>query len=68
MNDKRLLKTGVIGSVIMALCCVTPVLVLLFGVLGLSALVGWLDFILLPALAVFLAITGYALWIRRRAS
>ncbi len=68
MNDKRLLKTGVIGSVIMALCCVTPVLVLLFGALGLSALVGYLDYVLLPALAGFLAITGYALWIRRRAS
>ena len=68
MNDKRLLKTGVIGSVILALCCVTPVLVLLFGALGLSALVGYLDYVLLPALAGFLAITGYALWIRRRAS
>ncbi len=67
MNDKRLLKTGIIGSVIMALCCATPVLVLLFGALGLSALVGYLDYVLLPALAVFLAITGYALWKRSRA-
>ena len=66
MNDDKLLKTGIIGSVIMALCCVTPVLVLLFGVLGLSAAVGWLDFVLLPGLAVFLAITGYALWKRRQ--
>ena len=65
MNENRLLKTGIIGSVIVALCCVTPVLVLLFGVLGLSALVDGLDFVLLPALAVFLAITGYALWKRR---
>jgi mercuric ion transport protein len=64
MNNNRLLKTGIIGSVIAAICCVTPVLVLLFGVLGLSAAVGWLDFVLLPALAVFLAITGYALWKR----
>ena len=66
MNDDKLLKTGIIGSVIVALCCVTPVLVLLFGVLGLSAAVGWLDFVLLPGLAVFLAITGYALWKRRQ--
>jgi mercuric ion transport protein len=66
MNNNRLLKTGIIGSVIAAICCVTPVLVLLFGVLGLSAAVGWLDFVLLPALAVFLAITGYALWKRNR--
>ncbi len=67
MDDKRLLKTGIIGSVVIALCCVTPILVVLFGSVGLSALVGYLDFVLLPALAVFLAITGYALWKRSQA-
>ncbi|MHA1528492.1 MAG: mercury resistance system transport protein MerF [Alphaproteobacteria bacterium] len=67
MNEKRLLRTGVIGSIIVALCCVTPILVVLFGVVGLSAAVGYLDFVLLPALAVFLSITGYALWKRNRA-
>ena len=66
MNDKRLLKTGIIGSIILALCCFTPILVVLFGVVGLSAAIGWLDLVLLPALAVFLAITGYALWKRGR--
>ena len=67
MDNSRLLKTGIIGSIIAALCCFTPVLVVLLGALGLSAALGWLDFILLPALAVFLAITGYALWKRHRA-
>ena len=67
MNNNRLLKTGIIGSALVALCCFTPVLVVLLGVLGLSAAVGWLDLVLLPALAVFLAITGYALWKRNRA-
>ena len=66
MNDNRLLRTGIIGSIIVALCCVTPILVVLFGVVGLSAAVGYLDFVLLPALAVFLTITGYALWKRGR--
>ncbi|MCH8168330.1 MAG: mercury resistance system transport protein MerF [Proteobacteria bacterium] len=66
MDDKRLLKTGIIGSAVMALCCVTPILVVLFGAVGLSALIGYLDFVLLPALAIFLAITGYALWKRNR--
>ena len=50
-----------------ALCCFTPVLVILFGAVGLSAVVGYLDIVLLPALAIFLAITGYALWKRRKA-
>ena len=66
MNDRTLLRTGAIGSIILALCCFTPILVVLFGVVGLSAAIGWLDLVLLPALAVFLAITGYALWKRGR--
>ena len=67
MENASLLRTGVIGSVVAALCCFTPLLVVLLGAVGLSAVVGWLDVVLLPALAVFLAITGYALWKRRRA-
>ena len=45
----------------MALCCFTPLLVVLLGAVGLSAWLGWLDFVLLPALALFLCITAYAL-------
>lgn len=68
MNDTSLLRTGVIGTVVAAICCATPILVVLFGAVGLSAIVGWLDYVLLPALAVFIAITLYALWRRRRAA
>ncbi len=68
MNDERILKVGLIGSVIAALCCFTPVLVILLGALGLSALVGWLDVVLLPALAIFVGLTIYALLRRRRAA
>ncbi|MBT2131592.1 mercury resistance system transport protein MerF [Planktotalea lamellibrachiae] len=57
---------GIIGTVIAALCCFTPVLVVLFGVVGLSAVVGYLDYVLLPALAVFALITIYALIRRAR--
>ncbi|QYX58313.1 MULTISPECIES: mercury resistance system transport protein MerF [Roseobacteraceae] len=64
-ND-RLLKYGLIGTVIAALCCFTPILVILLGAVGLSAVLGWLDFVLLPALALFLGITLYALWRRQR--
>nr|WP_221188689.1 mercury resistance system transport protein MerF [Limimaricola variabilis] len=61
-----MLKFGLIGTVILALCCFTPLLVVLFGVVGLSAVLGWLDYVLLPALAVFIGITLYALWRRGR--
>ena len=66
MNEKTLLRTGVIGSVVAAICCVTPALVVLVTAVGLSAVVGYLDYVLFPALAVFLAITGYALYLRSR--
>ncbi len=65
MNDKSLLKVGIIGTVTAALCCFTPVLVVLFGVVGLSALVGYLDYVLFPALGIFILLTIYALWRKR---
>ena len=65
MKD-RLLRTGIVGTVVVALCCFTPILVVLLGAVGLSAALGWLDVVLLPALAFFIGLTGYALWRRRR--
>ena len=49
MLDKVLLRVGIIGSVETALCCFTPLLVILLGAVVLAALVGWLDYLLLPA-------------------
>ena len=61
MRDRTLLTTGIVGTVIAALCCFTPVLAILLGVVGVSLVGGWLDYILLPAIAIFLGITLYAL-------
>lgn len=63
-KTNRLLGVGIAGTVIAALCCFTPVLVVLLGAVGLSAMVGWLDVVLLPALAFFVGLTVYALWRR----
>lgn len=65
-SDRRLLITGIVGTIIAALCCFTPVLAVLLGLVGLSALLGWLDVVLLPAFAFFISITIYALWRRQR--
>ena len=65
MNQK-LFTTGLIGTIIAALCCFTPILVILLSALGLSAIIGWLDYILLPVLAIFVAITIYALVTKTR--
>ncbi|MDZ7748460.1 MAG: mercury resistance system transport protein MerF [Halofilum sp. (in: g-proteobacteria)] len=61
-RDQKLLCTGAGGSVIAAICCFTPVLVIGFAAIGLSWAVGYLDYVLLPALAVFLALTVFAAW------
>jgi len=66
MKRATLLKTGIIGTLVAAICCFTPALVILLGAIGLSAAVGWLDYVLLPALLFFLLMIGYALWKRSR--
>lgn len=67
MNRTFLLKFGVIGAVVAALCCFTPILVVLFAAVGLSWAVGYLDYVLFPALFIFLGITAYAVWRNRQA-
>lgn len=67
MASKTLLRTGIIGSIVAAVCCFTPALVILLGAVGLSAWLAWLDYILLPLLVVFLAVTAYAWATRSRA-
>ena len=65
MQDRKLFRTGIIGSLVTAVCCFTPLLVVVLGAVGLSAWLGWLDYVLFPALAAFLAMTLYA-FIRMR--
>lgn len=64
--SQGLLRVGLIGTVVTALCCFTPVLVVALGGLGLSWAIGYLDAVLLPALGLFLLMTGYALWRRAK--
>ncbi len=66
MNDgnKKQMKTGIIGTVVAALCCFTPVLVILFGAVGLSAWLGWIDYVLFPALFASLGLVAHALYLR----
>ncbi|GBE42400.1 membrane transport protein MerF [bacterium BMS3Bbin10] len=64
MNGDALLKKGLTGSAIAALCCFTPVLVILFGFAGLSVIVGWLDYALFPMLFASMGVVAYALYLR----
>ena len=67
MNDRRLMATGIIATVVAALCCATPILASLLGALGLSAVLGYLDDVLVPAMVIFIGITLYAIAKQRRA-
>lgn len=64
----RLLAFGIGGTLLAALCCFTPLLPIVLTALGLTGLLGVLynDAVLLPILAGFLSLTGYAIWQRRK--
>jgi len=66
VQDRTLLRVGIVGTVIAALCCFTPALIVLVGVVGLSAITGYLDLVLFPALAFFVGLTIYAIWRKQR--
>lgn len=68
MNDSTLIKTGAIGAVVAAICCATPVLVIALGAVGLSALTGYLDYVLLPILALCIGLISYGLYRRRQSA
>lgn len=63
-KDKKLLRAGSIGAAIAAICCFTPVLVVLVGFAGLSAFIGWLDYGLFPILFASMGLVAYALYLR----
>jgi mercuric ion transport protein len=65
-NDRSLLATGVSGTAIAALCCFAPILVIVLGAVGLSAILGWLVVVLPAVLVFFIGLTAYAFWRRRR--
>ncbi len=66
MTAKTMLWLGGGGSAVTAICCFTPVLVIVLGGFGLSAWLAWADFVLLPLLAAFLTLTVAAMLRLRR--
>ena len=62
--SKKGLFAALSGTVLVAFCCFTPILVMLMGAVGLSALTPYLDLVLLPALGIMIviAILSYLRW------
>jgi len=63
VKDSKLLGIGIGGAAVAALCCFTPLLVIVLSSMGLAAWAssGWLDFLLLGSLAFFVLLTAFAL-------
>ena len=64
MTNNQLLCTGCTGTVIAAICCFTPFLVVVLGAVGLSAWLGWLDYGLFPMLFASMGLIALALYLR----
>jgi mercuric ion transport protein len=62
--SKKGIYAATVGSILVALCCFTPILVITLGAAGLSAFTPYLDYVLLPALVmlIVLAIVSYGRW------
>jgi mercuric ion transport protein len=56
-KHKKTFIASLTGTIIIAICCFTPILVIAAGAIGLSVIVPYLDFILFPALGILLIIT-----------
>ena len=61
---KKTFIASLAGTIIVAICCFTPLLVIILGAIGLSVIVPYLDVILLPALFLLIIITviSYIKW------
>ncbi len=68
MKDRALIGTGACGTAIAAACCFTPLLVVALPAFGLATWLGWIDYVLFPALAFFAALTAYGFYRQRRAT
>jgi mercuric ion transport protein len=65
MRDSTLIATGAIGAVLAAICCATPLLVIALSAVGLAGWVAGVDYLVLPALILCLALIGFGLYRRR---
>ena len=66
MNGKQLFRVGVVGSTIAAICCATPILSIILGIVGLGVLTKYLDSVLIPALGVFIFLALVGWWLAQR--
>ena len=64
MNERTSLKASITSTIVAALCCFTPVLVIGMGAAGLSAWVGGIDYVVFPVMFVSMGFVANALYAR----
>lgn len=62
MTPRSQLIASALGTILIAVCCFTPLLVIVLATVGLAVFTPYLDLVLFPALAVLIALT----WISYR--
>jgi mercuric ion transport protein len=62
MRDRTLITTGIVGAVVAAVCCATPLLAIAFGAVGLTAWMAKADYVLIPALILCGALVVFGLY------
>jgi len=67
-QNTRLIGMGAVGAVLSLLCCVTPVLAVLLGALGLTAFIAKSDYVLVPVFVASVALLSLRLCAGGRAA
>jgi mercuric ion transport protein len=62
MRDRTLLTTGVVGAVVAAVCCATPLLAVVFGAVGLTAWLTKADYVVIPVLILSVGLIGLSVY------
>src|ERR1043166_4613143 len=65
MGDRTLITTGIVGALVAAVCCATPLLAVVFGAVGLTAWLANADYVVIPALILSLGLIAVGLYRRR---
>ena len=64
MDDRSLIATGGIATVLAAICCATPILAILLGAIGLTAWIAQADYLVMLVLLLGLGLVGLGLYRR----
>lgn len=66
LPDRKFIAAGIAGSIIAAICCITSVLVMSLGSLGLFTWITKPDLLLISALVLLWAVFAYGRYLRRQ--